>query len=45
MKESKRAETRENYLKGIKEILTADQYVIFLENNYRNQGVNVLGIL
>ena len=43
MKESKRAETRENYLKGIKEILTADQYVIFLENNYRNQGSQRFG--
>lgn len=33
---AKKAEAKKNYLKGVKEILTPDQYVIFLENVYLN---------
>lgn len=31
---AKRREARKNYLNGVKEILTPDQYVVFLENVY-----------
>lgn len=38
MRESRR-ETRKKYLDGVKSILTADQYILFLENNYvRHDG-------
>lgn len=33
-REAKKAEARKSYLNGVKEILTADQYVVFLENNF-----------
>lgn len=33
-KKAKKMEAKKNYLKGVKEILTPDQYVIFLENVY-----------
>ena len=39
---AKKLEAKKNYLSGVKEILTPDQYVIFLENVYlyspQNQG-------
>lgn len=41
-KKAKKLETKKKYLSGVKEILTPDQYVIFLENVYlyspQNQG-------
>ena len=33
-KKAKKLEAKKNYLKGVKETLTPDQYVIFLENCY-----------
>ena len=40
----KKMEAKKNYLNGVKEILTPDQYVVFLENVYlyspQNQGSN-----
>lgn len=33
-KKAKKLEAKKNYLKGVKEILTPDQYVVFLENVY-----------
>lgn len=33
-KKAKKLEAKKNYLNGVKEILTPDQYVIFLENCY-----------
>lgn len=33
-KKAKKMEAKKNYLNGVKEILTPDQYVIFLENCY-----------
>ncbi|MCH5224273.1 MAG: hypothetical protein J1E82_09550 [Muribaculaceae bacterium] len=33
---AKKADAKKNYLNGVKEILTEQQYVIFLENNYLN---------
>lgn len=33
-RKAKKMEAKKNYLKGVKEILTPDQYVIFLENVY-----------
>ena len=33
-KKAKKIEKKKNYLKGVKEILTPDQYVMFLENVY-----------
>ena len=33
-KKAKKLEAKKNYLSGVKEILTPDQYVIFLENVY-----------
>ena len=33
-KKAKKLEKKKNYLQGVKEILTPDQYVIFLENCY-----------
>lgn len=33
-KAAKKEEAKKNYLKGVKEILTPDQYVVFLENVY-----------
>ena len=33
-KKAKKAEAKKNYLNGVKEILTPDQYVVFLENVY-----------
>lgn len=35
-RKAKQLEKKKNYLKGVKEILTPDQYVIFLENFYIN---------
>lgn len=41
-KKAKKLEAKKNYLNGVKEVLTPDQYVIFLENCYlyapQNQG-------
>ena len=43
-KEAKKLEAKKNYLNGVKETLTPDQYVIFLENWYlyapQNQGAD-----
>ena len=33
-RKAKKLEAKKNYLKGVKEILTPDQYVVFLENCY-----------
>lgn len=33
-RKAKKLEAKKNYLKGVKEVLTPDQYVIFLENVY-----------
>lgn len=33
-RKAKKIEAKKNYLNGVKEILTPDQYVIFLENTY-----------
>ena len=43
-RKAKKQEAKKNYLNGVKEILTPDQYVIFLENCYlytpQDQGKN-----
>lgn len=35
-RKARKLEAKKNYLKGIKDILTPEQYVVFLENVYIN---------